>query len=113
MVEIRRDLHRHPELGLEEHRTSAKVQQTLEELRSRSMNIAWTDTQPVIDGQMDDACWQDAEVVGEAPDFGGAAMHAVEQGPDRITAGARPRAWDRACWVWLRVNWRSSGRDET
>ena len=32
MIEIRRDLHRHPELGLAEHRTSAQVQQRLEEL---------------------------------------------------------------------------------
>ncbi len=32
MVEIRRDLHRHPELGLEEHRTSARVQELLDEL---------------------------------------------------------------------------------
>lgn len=32
MVEIRRDLHRHPELGLEEHRTSARVQDLLAEL---------------------------------------------------------------------------------
>lgn len=32
MVEIRRDLHRHPELGLEEHRTSGRVQERLREL---------------------------------------------------------------------------------
>lgn len=32
MVEIRRDLHRHPELGLEEHRTSARVRERLDEL---------------------------------------------------------------------------------
>jgi amidohydrolase len=32
MVEIRRDLHRHPELGLEEHRTSERVQAWLTEL---------------------------------------------------------------------------------
>lgn len=32
MVEIRRDLHRHPELGLEEHRTSARIQAWLDEL---------------------------------------------------------------------------------
>ena len=32
MVEIRRDLHRHPELGLEEHRTSARVRELLDEL---------------------------------------------------------------------------------
>ncbi len=32
MVEIRRDLHRHPELGLEEHRTSRRVQELLTEL---------------------------------------------------------------------------------
>ena len=32
MVEVRRDLHRHPELGLEEHRTSARVRALLTEL---------------------------------------------------------------------------------
>ncbi|HEX4954940.1 MAG TPA: M20 family metallopeptidase [Thermoanaerobaculia bacterium] len=32
MVEIRRDLHRHPELGLEEHRTARQVQARLDEL---------------------------------------------------------------------------------
>jgi amidohydrolase len=32
MVEIRRDLHRHPELGLEEHRTMARVCARLDEL---------------------------------------------------------------------------------
>ncbi|MCG6948973.1 MAG: amidohydrolase [Acidobacteria bacterium] len=32
MIEIRRDLHQHPELGLEEHRTSQKVQGILREL---------------------------------------------------------------------------------
>ncbi|HEX2251978.1 MAG TPA: M20 family metallopeptidase [Thermoanaerobaculia bacterium] len=32
MVEIRRDLHQHPELGLEEHRTAARVQALLDEL---------------------------------------------------------------------------------
>lgn len=29
-VEVRRDIHRHPELGFEEHRTSALVAQQLE-----------------------------------------------------------------------------------
>jgi amidohydrolase len=32
MIEIRRDLHRHPELGLEEHRTSAKIRGLLDEM---------------------------------------------------------------------------------
>ncbi len=32
MIEIRRDLHQHPELGLEEHRTSGKVQNLLDEM---------------------------------------------------------------------------------
>jgi len=32
MIEIRRDLHQHPELGLEEHRTSARVQELLYEM---------------------------------------------------------------------------------
>ena len=32
LIEIRRDLHRHPELGLEEHRTSARVQAILDQL---------------------------------------------------------------------------------
>jgi amidohydrolase len=32
MIEIRRDLHQHPELGLEEHRTSRKVRDLLDEM---------------------------------------------------------------------------------
>lgn len=32
LVEIRRDLHQHPELGLEEHRTSARIQGLLDEM---------------------------------------------------------------------------------
>jgi amidohydrolase len=32
MIEVRRDLHRHPELGLEEHRTSEKVRHLLDEI---------------------------------------------------------------------------------
>ena len=32
LIEIRRDLHQHPELGLEEHRTSARVREVLDEL---------------------------------------------------------------------------------
>jgi amidohydrolase len=32
MIEIRRDLHQHPELGLEEHRTSRRVQELLDEM---------------------------------------------------------------------------------
>jgi amidohydrolase len=32
MIEIRRDLHQHPELGLEEHRTNAKVRSLLDEM---------------------------------------------------------------------------------
>jgi len=32
MVEVRRDLHRHPELGLEEHRTSGRVRELLDEM---------------------------------------------------------------------------------
>jgi amidohydrolase len=32
MIDIRRDLHRHPELGLEEHRTSGRVQDLLDEM---------------------------------------------------------------------------------
>lgn len=32
MIDIRRDLHQHPELGLEEHRTAKRVQEILDEL---------------------------------------------------------------------------------
>jgi amidohydrolase len=32
MIEIRRDLHQHPELGLEEHRTAQRIQEWLDEL---------------------------------------------------------------------------------
>ncbi|MBI4023780.1 MAG: hypothetical protein HY360_02300, partial [Verrucomicrobia bacterium] len=32
----------------------------------KQLNVYWADTPPVIDGKMDDACWQEAEV---AQDF--------------------------------------------
>jgi hypothetical protein len=42
MVEIRRDLHRHPELGLAEHRTSKRVGEILDELGIEHTAIAGT-----------------------------------------------------------------------
>ncbi|MGH9381233.1 MAG: M20 metallopeptidase family protein [Thermoanaerobaculia bacterium] len=51
MVEIRRDLHRHPELGLEEHRTASQIQKWLDELRIEHVDgLAGTGVLGVIRG---------------------------------------------------------------
>jgi amidohydrolase len=50
MVEIRRDLHRHPELGLEEHRTSARVCELLGELAVEHHQMAGTGVVGIIRG---------------------------------------------------------------
>lgn len=51
MVEIRRDLHRHPELGLEEHRTASRIQAWLDELGIEHLDgLAGTGVLGVIRG---------------------------------------------------------------
>ncbi len=54
MIEIRRDLHRHPELGLEEHRTSARVQAILDELEvEHRSGVGGTGVLGIIHGRLD------------------------------------------------------------
>jgi amidohydrolase len=54
MVEIRRELHQYPELGLEEHRTGAKVQATLDELGIDYVNgAAETGVVGTLEGAVD------------------------------------------------------------
>ncbi len=51
LVEIRRDLHRHPELGLEEHRTSGRIRALLDELRIEHLDgVAQTGVVGLIRG---------------------------------------------------------------
>ena len=51
MVETRRDLHRHPELGLEEHRTAARVGELLDELGIQHHSSAGTGVVGLIAGR--------------------------------------------------------------
>ena len=54
MVDIRRDLHQHPELGLEEHRTARQVQARLDELGIEHVDgLAQTGMLAQIHGQSD------------------------------------------------------------
>ena len=58
--------------------------ESLEELRKRSINISWTDTPPVLDGKMDDACWKASEVAGDFRMFQKPAEKASQQTEVRI-----------------------------
>ena len=49
--------------------TDGWAEETLEELRGRSINVYWTDVAPVLDGKMQDACWKEAEVAGDFRTF--------------------------------------------
>lgn len=54
LIEIRRDLHQHPELGLEEHRTAERISQTLDELGiEHQRGIAQTGVVGVLPGDPD------------------------------------------------------------
>ena len=54
MTDIRRDLHQHPELGLEEHRTAKQVQQKLDELGIEHVDgLAQTGVLGIIPGDSD------------------------------------------------------------
>ena len=54
MTDIRRDLHQHPELGLEEHRTAKQVQQKLDELGIEHVDgLAQTGVLGIIPGGSD------------------------------------------------------------
>ena len=51
MFEIRRDLHQHPELGLEEHRTASRIQEWLDELAIEHRDgLAGTGVLGIING---------------------------------------------------------------
>jgi amidohydrolase len=57
LIEIRRDLHRHPELGLEEHRTAGRVQALLDELGIRHRDgIAQTGVLGTVEGGRPGRC---------------------------------------------------------
>jgi amidohydrolase len=57
LIEIRRDLHRHPELGLEEHRTAGRVQSLLDELGIQHRDgIAQTGVLGTIEGARPGPC---------------------------------------------------------
>ncbi|HZZ64258.1 MAG TPA: M20 family metallopeptidase [Candidatus Baltobacteraceae bacterium] len=52
VVELRRDIHRHPELGFEETRTQALIERELDELRIEHRRIAQTGVVGVIRGAL-------------------------------------------------------------
>jgi amidohydrolase len=57
LIEIRRDFHRHPELGLEEHRTAGRVQALLDELDIRHRDgIAQTGVLGTVEGGRPGRC---------------------------------------------------------
>jgi len=58
--------------------------ETLEELRSRTINIYWTDVPPNVDGKMDDACWKDAEVADDFRMFQKPSEKASQQTEVRV-----------------------------
>lgn len=51
MVAIRRDIHQHPELGCEENRTAALIENTLKQLGIETSRVAGTGVVGIIEGQ--------------------------------------------------------------
>ena len=51
-IAIRREIHRHPELGFEEHQTSALVERELDELGIEHRRVAGTGVVGVIRGAL-------------------------------------------------------------
>ncbi len=50
----------------------------------RHIDVYWTDTPPVLDGKMDDACWQDAEVASDFRRFSNKTEAAYPQTEVRV-----------------------------
>lgn len=110
MSEIRRDFHRHPELGLEEHRTASRIQEVLDELDiEHTDGLAGTGVLGIISGEspgpvvalradMDGLPLQDAkqvpyrsEIPGKMHACGHDVHMAILLGVARILAGFRDR----------------------
>jgi len=88
MVEIRRDLHRHPELGLEEHRTSARVQDLLAELGIEHVGrLAGTGVLGTIRGEA-----EGARVVALRADLDALPLEEANDVPYRSTIPGRMHA---------------------
>ncbi len=60
------------------------AEETLEQLRARSINVYWTDLAPRLDGKMGDACWKEAEVVKDFRTFQKPAERASQQTEVRV-----------------------------
>jgi len=87
MREIRRDLHRHPELGLEEHRTSARVQEHLAALGVEHVaGLAGTGVLGILRGR------GDGRVVALRADLDALPLDDAKQVPYRSTIPGRMHA---------------------
>ena len=51
LVELRRDFHRHPELGFEEHRTAAAIEDYLKQLGLRPRRLCGTGVTAMLEGR--------------------------------------------------------------
>src|ERR1700733_5956158 len=67
-IAIRREIHRHPELGFEEHQTSALVERELDELGIEHRRVAGTGVVGVIRGALP------GKTAGRRADVGGVAV---------------------------------------
>jgi hypothetical protein len=65
------------------------AEESIDALRSRSINVYWTDAAPVLDGKMDDACWKEAELVTDFRMFQRPAERATQQTEVRVCYDAR------------------------
>lgn len=76
MINIRRDLHQHPELGLEEHRTSGRIQSLLNELEVEHIaGLAGTGVLGTIRGR------KEGPVVALRADMDGLPLHDAKEVP--------------------------------
>jgi amidohydrolase len=87
MVDIRRDLHRHPELGLAEHRTGARVRSHLDELGIAHLDgLAGTGVLGTLAGR------DGGRVVALRADLDGLPLQDAKQVPYRSTIPGRMHA---------------------